>query len=209
MGLKRTAELLQRCPRTVRKTLGKSKTAGARVGRPPMSEQDNAKCDAALVALQKRAKAQREVTASMVKQNAGVPYCEATIRNAFRLHGKPFRRLWEKPVLKPEDVTKRLAFVTKCGARPRPAGRAAGQAAGRAAGRAAGQAVGRAAGRAASRNGWAGRLDRAGWGPDRPARMAGWAAEWPASRLASQPGSRPGERASRQAAPAIPALVNN
>ena len=135
VGLKRTAELLQRCPRTVRKTLGKSKTAGARVGRPPMSEQDNAKCDAALVALQKRAKAQREVTASMVKQNAGVPYCEATIRNAFRLHGKPFRRLWEKPVLKPEDVTKRLAFVTKCGARPRPAGRPGGRPGSRPSGR--------------------------------------------------------------------------
>ena len=135
VGLKRTAELLQRCPRTVRKTLGRSKTAGARVGRPPMSEQDNAKCDAALVALQKRAKAQREVTASMVKQNAGVPYCEATIRNAFRLHGKPFRRLWEKPVLKPEDVTKRLALVTKCGARPRPAGRPGGRPGSRPSGR--------------------------------------------------------------------------
>ena len=120
MGLGQIAKLLKRCPKTVRKNL-KGKPKGARVGRPPMSDKDYAKCEKALTDLRKRANAQREVTAAMVKGRAGVPHCERTIRDAFRAHGKPFRKLRGKPLLKPEDVTQRLSFARKHAARPRSA----------------------------------------------------------------------------------------
>lgn len=124
MGVKRIAALLQRCPKTVRKHVvakPKKGARGGRPGRPAMSEKDYAKCDKALIDLQKKANARREVTAAMVKERAGVAYCERTIREAFRAHGKPFRKLREKPLLKPGDVEKRLIFARKHVSRPRAA----------------------------------------------------------------------------------------
>ena len=120
MGVGQIAKLLNRCPKTVKKQLF-AKPPGARKrlpGRPQMSDKDYAKCDKALTVLQKRAGARREVTAAMVKERAGVSYCERTIRDAFRAHGKPFRKLREKPLLKPQDVAERLIFATKYAARP-------------------------------------------------------------------------------------------
>ena len=120
MALGLIAKLLKRCPKTVRNNL-KGKPKGACVGRPPMSDKDYARCDKALTYLQQRANAHREVTAAMVKERAGVPHCERTIRDAFRAHGKPFRKLREKPLLTPEDVAQRLIFARKHAARPRSA----------------------------------------------------------------------------------------
>jgi hypothetical protein len=53
----------------------------------------------------------------MVKKKAGVTCCERTIRQAFKANGMPFRRLREKPLLKPQDVEERLSFATKNAAR--------------------------------------------------------------------------------------------
>jgi transposase len=107
------AKLLGRCPKTVRSNLV-AKPAGARgVGRPKMTEADYKKCEKALEVLLKKANAEEEVTAAMVKEKAGVPYCEKVIRTAFKKHGKPFRKLREKPILTEEDVEKRFKFVKK------------------------------------------------------------------------------------------------
>ena len=109
------AELLGRCPKTVRKNLHLKKTGARGAGRPPMSAADYKKCERALEVLLKKAKAEKEVTAAMVKEEADVSYCTKVIREAFKKHGKPFRRLREKPRLTEEDVKKRFTFVKKRG----------------------------------------------------------------------------------------------
>jgi len=109
------AKLLKRDPKTVRKNIAKTQPGAMKamkVGRPPMPEKDYLKCVQALVILQKQAKGLKEVTAAMVKAKAGVDYCEKVIRAAFAKHGKPFRKLREKPLLKPEDVLERKEFTT-------------------------------------------------------------------------------------------------
>ena len=123
MSVEQIGKLLKRCSKTVKKHIF-AKPAAARMrrpGRPAMSDKDYAMCDKALAFLQKRANAKREVTAAMVKERAGVSHCERTIRNAFKAHGKPFRKLREKPLLTPGDVVARLSFAEKHGARPRSA----------------------------------------------------------------------------------------
>ena len=55
----------------------------------------------------------------MVRKRAGLSYCERTIRDALRAHGKPFKKLREKPLLTAEDVKARLAFAEKYHARPK------------------------------------------------------------------------------------------
>ena len=115
MSPHRIAKLLRRSPNTIRShvIVKKKPTAAKPVGRPPMSEQDYKKCFRALVRLQKKAKAREEVTAAMVKAEAGVGYCEKVIRKAFNTHGYPFRKFREKPKLKKSDVKKRHAFGKK------------------------------------------------------------------------------------------------
>ena len=111
MSPNRIATLLRRSPGVIRKHLAKQ--AGALdvgVGRPSMPESDYKKCDRALVFLQKRAKGEKEVTAAMVKQHSGVKYCEKVIRKAFARHGKPFKRLREKPLLTEGDILVRNRF---------------------------------------------------------------------------------------------------
>ena len=123
VSVEQIGKLLKRCSKTVKKHIF-AKPAAARMrrpGRPAMSDQDYAMCDKALAFLQRRANAKREVTAAMVKERAGVSHCERTIRNAFKAHGKPFRKLREKPLLTPGDVVARLSFAEKHGARPRSA----------------------------------------------------------------------------------------
>ena len=104
------AALLNRAPSTIRRRLGK---APRRTGRPKMSEKDYKKCHRALVAMQKEARGKAEVTAAMVRRRSGVSYCERTIRDAFRSHGTPFKKLREKPMLTADDVKERLAFAEK------------------------------------------------------------------------------------------------
>lgn len=112
----RIATLLQRDPQTIRNHLAVKKgNLKTKRGRPPMSEADYKKCDSARVSMQKAAKATKEITVAMVKKRAGVPYCERVIRNAFRKHGKPFKKLREKPLLKKEDVEARKKFGRKYG----------------------------------------------------------------------------------------------
>ena len=88
---------------------------GKKRGRPPMTPADYAKCERSLMRLQKRAKGEEEVTAAMVLQDAKVAYSEGCLRKHFALHGKPFRKLREKPLLTPDDVQKRWRFVKKHG----------------------------------------------------------------------------------------------
>jgi hypothetical protein len=89
------AVLLGCSPRTFHRRLAK---APGRVGHPRM---------------------RTEAIAAMVRRRAGLSYCECTIRDAFRAHGKPFKKLSEKPLLTPEDVKARLAFAEKYHARPK------------------------------------------------------------------------------------------
>ena len=103
------AELQKRDPKTVRKALKPKKTLKPK-GRPPMSAADFAKCDKALVKMQRQVKANKEITATMVAKKAGVKYGEKCVRKWLASHGKPFRKLREKPQLTPEDVETRLAF---------------------------------------------------------------------------------------------------
>jgi hypothetical protein len=106
------ALLLKRDVKAIRKQTDKKKPRAKvmKVGRPPMPEAVYTKCDTALVTLQKRAGGQKEVTAAMVIKKARVDYCEKVVRKAFADHGKPFRKLREKPLLKTEDFAKRLSF---------------------------------------------------------------------------------------------------
>ena len=110
------AVLLGRHPKMVRERLAKPK---GRVGRPAMAKKEYKVCVRALNTLQKQARGLVEVTAAMVKRKAGLPYCEKTIRDTLRAHGKPLRKLREKPVLKPEDVAERLKFAEKHHHRPK------------------------------------------------------------------------------------------
>jgi hypothetical protein len=106
------AHLLQRCPKTIRKQLAGG-AMKAKVGRPALPKTLFTKCKAALKSLQVAAKGQKEVTVAMVRKKAGVTCCERAIRDMFKANGMPFRRLREKPLLKPEDVEQRLQFATK------------------------------------------------------------------------------------------------
>ena len=110
------AVLLGCSPSTIHRRLAK---APGRVGHPRMSKADYQACNRALVAMQKEVRGRTEVTAAMVRRRAGLSYCERTIRDAFRAHGKPFKKLSEKPLLTPEDVKARLAFAEKYHARPK------------------------------------------------------------------------------------------
>lgn len=109
------AKRLKRDPPTVRRHLVPTKKGRASKpkGRPPMSPADYAKCNKALVRMQKAVKAKNEITVSMVIEKAGVDYCEKTVRKYFRKDGKPFRKLREKPLLTPDDVKSRKRFTTK------------------------------------------------------------------------------------------------
>ena len=84
-------------------------------GRPQMTAAGYKKCEQALKRLQIRAKGEKEVTAAMVLEEANVDYSEQCLRKHFKLHGKPFRKLREKPLLTPEDVEERKKFVRKHG----------------------------------------------------------------------------------------------
>ena len=112
------AGLLARDPKTIREHLCSTKkkigrTMSMKVGRPRMTESEYRKCEAALVALQKKSKGLEEVTAAMVKKKAKSKYCKKVIREAFAKRGKPFRKLREKPLLTEDDVKKRRAFAKK------------------------------------------------------------------------------------------------
>ena len=78
-----------------------------------MSEADYRKAERSLKKLQVRAKGEEEVTAAMVIKDAGLDCSEGCLRKHFALHGKPFRKLREKPLLTTEDVKKRWRFVIK------------------------------------------------------------------------------------------------
>ena len=109
------AMLQNRDPKTVRKVLN-TKVAKKTLrpkGRPPMSAADFAKCDKALIKMQKQVKANKEITAIMVAKKAGVSYGEKCVRKHLALHGKPFRKLREKPLLTPADVEKRFLFARR------------------------------------------------------------------------------------------------
>ena len=108
------ATLLKRDPKTVREKLkvkkDKKDKKCMKVGRPAMPEHDYEKRLRALDTPQ-LSKPGKEITAAMVRKKAKVTYCEEVIRNAFRAHGKPWRKLREKPLLTEEDMKKRLALA--------------------------------------------------------------------------------------------------
>ena len=115
------ATLLGRDVKTVRKyTKNRRLQKPAKVGRLPMSKADARKCSTSLLRLQKKAHAEKEVTAAMVKRDSGVPYGEKRIREALRDLGKPFRKLREKPKLTVADVAKRWDFGIKHGGKSAP-----------------------------------------------------------------------------------------
>lgn len=105
--------LLKRDVKTIKKHIIKKKGSAKvmKVGRPKMPEAVYTKCDRALVTLQKQANGEKEVTIAMVIKKAGIDYCEKVVRKAFSDHGKPFRKLREKPLLKPEDIPVRFKFT--------------------------------------------------------------------------------------------------
>ena len=82
-------------------------------GRPPMTAADYKTCERAAKG------EEEEVTAAMVLKEANVDYSEQCLRKHFKLHGKPFRKLREKPLLTPEDVEVRMKFVRKHGGKTR------------------------------------------------------------------------------------------
>ena len=102
------AGLLDRHPRTIRNHLFATKSV-AKVGRPKMPERDYQKCAKALDQLQK-ARPGKEITVAMVKAKAKVKWGERVLREAFAAHGKPWRKLREKPLLTDRDIVERWEF---------------------------------------------------------------------------------------------------
>ena len=111
---------LGRDPKTIRKhTCNKTRpgTMVMKVGRPPMTEAEYKKCEVALETLQKKMQGDKEATVAMVIKRAGAKFCEKVVRKAFAAHGKPFRKLREKPLLTPGDVKLRRKFTSVNGGR--------------------------------------------------------------------------------------------
>ena len=75
------------------------------MGRPhKIQEKGRSKLEKALNALVSRANAQKEVTVAMVIAKAGLNVSEKVAREAFHDHDIHFHKIFEKPVLEPEDV---------------------------------------------------------------------------------------------------------
>ena len=84
------------------------------VGRPrKIQDKEWSKLEKALHALVSRAKAQKEVTMAMVIKKARLNVCEKVAREAFHAHDIYFHKIFEKPVLEPEDVPARRDWCEK------------------------------------------------------------------------------------------------
>ena len=62
--------------------------------------------------LQKKAKAEQEVTADMISERLGLKVCARTLQRAFHKHGVRFYKLKEKFCLNKDDIVERMAWAT-------------------------------------------------------------------------------------------------
>lgn len=116
------ASLLDRDPGTISRQLAKPKSFVPKLGRSKIiNEAVFQKLNTALDALIKKAKAEKEVTLTMVKKRARVDACDLVCRAAFKAHGIRFFQLREKPILTDDDIVERRAFQREHGSKSKDA----------------------------------------------------------------------------------------
>jgi transposase len=118
MGIKKIGKLLGRGKSSVSRHVIKTNMKKRAKGRPiAITEEVFSRLDAKMTEMQKKAEGTYDVTAAMVKKAARCKASTKRIREAFKAHGKPFRKLREKPILTEDDVKVRHVFGKKHGSK--------------------------------------------------------------------------------------------
>lgn len=118
-SISKIMDLTGRAKQTVRDHLDMKKCGVGSGRRKIVTAAKLAKLEKALDVLQKKAKANSEITVGAVKERAGVVASNRTVLEAFHDNDIWFRPLRQKPILTDEDVATRMVFGTKHKSRPK------------------------------------------------------------------------------------------